>query len=300
MATGGLPLPPVSLIVPTRNRPAILTEAIDSILAGTELPAELIIVDQSDTVHPELPRLAAGPVCTVRYLWSRSKGLSHARNEGIAAAAHDIFAFTDDDVLVARSWLGTLVRALVAAGNESVVTGQVQPAEQKPGGFVPSTMVEPHPAVYRGRIGADVLYPHNMAFHRTLVDRIGLFDVRLGAGARFAGAEDNDFAFRLLEAGHRIVYVPEAVVHHRAWRSNHAYLPLRWSYGRGQGAFYAKHMRLHDRYMLWRLGQDIGQRTLRFARLLPRQPRRAVGQLVCAAGVIAGAAEWLITRPEAA
>jgi len=135
--------------------------------------------------------------------------------------------------------------------------------------------------------------------YRSLIDSVGDFDVRLGAGTHFAGSEDNDFAFRLLEAGHRIVYVPEAVVYHRAWRPASAYFPLRWNYGRGQGAFYGKHFNLRDRYMLWRLAHEILQRTGRFVLLLPSDPRRAAGQMVCVAGVLSGFAEWLLTRPRA-
>lgn len=42
-----------------------------------------------------------------------------------------------------------------------------------------------------------------------------------------------------------------------------------WSYGYGQGAYYAKHLRLRDRYTLRRFLYDVGHRIvrgLRFAR----------------------------------
>jgi GT2 family glycosyltransferase len=291
------PLPATSLIIPSRNRPGILAETVASVLAGDEVPTELIVIDQSDAEHPDLAHIGTRRGCKVRYIWSPGRGLSRARNQGIEAARHEVLVFTDDDVRVSQGWFATLVRALLGAGPAAVVTGQVPPAEERADGFVPSTKVDPVPAVYEGRIGADVLYPHNMAMHRSLVESVGEFDVRLGAGTHFAGSEDNDFAFRLLEAGHRIIYVPEAVVYHRAWRSASAYLPLRWSYGRGQGAFYGKHFNLRDRYMLWRLAQEVRQRSGRFFRLLPRDPRRATGQLVCVLGVLSGFAEWLITRP---
>ena len=252
----------------------------------------------SDTPHPDLSRLTTVRGCTVRYCHSRTVGLSNARNAGIAAARYDILVFTDDDVHVAPSWFGTIVRSLLAAGPRAVVTGQVPPATTATGGFVPSTKVDPTPAVYRGRIGADVLYPHNMAMQRSLFEAVGEFDPRFGAGTHFAGAEDNDFAHRLREAGYTIVYDPAAVVYHRAWRSSGAYLPLQWSYGRGQGAFYGKHLDLRDRYILWRLSQEILQRGGRFVRLALREPRQATGQLVCLLGMLTGVAEWVVTRPK--
>ncbi len=292
-------LPPTSLIIPSRNRPAILADTVASILQGDEVPTELVIIDQSDVAHPELARLTTDRPCDVRYHWSRSLGVSRARNDGIRAARHDILVFTDDDMLVTPTWLGTLVRALVAAGPRAVVTGQVRPAEVREGGFVPSTIVDPNPAVYQGRIWADVLYPPSMAMYAAVFEAVGTFDLRLGFGTGFVTAEDNDLAFRILEAGYRIHYVPEAVVYHRAWRSSRDYLPLKWRYARGQGAFYAKHVSLRDRYMFWRLVHDVRLRAGRCVRLLARDPRRAAGQVVSIAGELSGFAEWLVRRPKA-
>jgi GT2 family glycosyltransferase len=286
---------PVSLIIPSRNRAEILVETVASILAGDEIPAELIIIDQSDEENSALAQLTAS-ACRVRYIHSRATGSSRARNDGIAAASHRVLVFTDDDVRVAPDWLGRLVHALESAGPRSVVTGQVFPAEERAGGFVPSTKVDPDPAVYEGRVGEDILYPHNMALHRDLFTEVGTFDVRLGGGARFAGAEDNDFCFRVLEAGYRILYVPGAVVHHRAWRSHADYLPLRWSYGRGQGGYYAKHMSLRDRHMLHRFTWELRHRAGRMLRRLLRDPRRAAGEAVYLAGLVTGVAEWLVTQ----
>ena len=97
--------------------------------------------------------------------------------------------------------------------------------------FAPSTKVDTAPAVYHGRLHEDVLYTGNMAMDRSAARAVGVFDERLGPGTSFPSAEDNDFGFRLLEAGYRIVYVPEALLYHRAWRSERDYVRLRWSYG---------------------------------------------------------------------
>ena len=284
------PLPPTSLIIPSRNRPEILTETVASVLGGEEVPAELIIIDQSDVAHPELARLTSTRGCTIRYVWSQVPGVSRARNQGIDLASHEVIAFTDDDVFVTPAWFGTLVRALVAAGPKAVVTGQVRPAEEHDGGFVPSTIVDPDPTVYRGRIWADVLYPPNMAAYASQFAHVGRFDLHLGAG------EDNDLAYRLLEAGYGIHYVPDAVVYHRAWRTNREYLPLKWRYGFGQGMFYAKHAGIRDRYMLWRLIHDVRVRGARGLRLAMSNRRRAMGQLVCIAGQVTGFAKGLVAR----
>ena len=134
---------------------------------------------------------------------------------------------------------------------------------ESPGAFAPSLHLDPRPTVYRGRPGRDVLLPMNMALFRIAFAEVGGFDERLGVGTRFPSSEDNDFGFRLLEAGFDIVYDPEVFVVHRAWRRPEALLPLRWAYGRGQGAYYIKYWSLRDRYMLRRLGWDVGRHLKR-------------------------------------
>ncbi|HZS90922.1 MAG TPA: glycosyltransferase [Chloroflexota bacterium] len=283
-------IPATSLIICSRNRPQLLLESVESILQGDTVPSELIIVDQSSNPHRTLPTLTTDRPCAIRYLWTRSVGLCRANNAGIAAARHDILVFTHDDILADPAWFGTLVGALVAAGPRSVVTGKVPPTTpETPGGFAPTIKVDEAPAVYRGRVGKDVLFPLNMAMYRSAIAEVGPFDVRLGPGTPFPAAEDNDLGFRLLEAGYRIVYVPEAVLYHRAWRTERDALPLRWSYGRGQGAFYAKHLNLRDRYMLGRLRWDILRHVRRFARRWGRHPTQAGRDVVYMLGLIPAA-----------
>lgn len=290
-------LPEISLIIPSRERPALLLDTVRSILAGDTAPSELIVVDQSRAPNRELERLAADRPGEFRYLWRPAPGVSRARNIGIAAARHDLLVFTDDDVLVEPDWLGSLARALVAAGPRAVVTGRVLPAAGPGGpGFVPSVKVDQTPAVYAGRAAEDVLYSNNMAMRRASIERIGGFDERLGPGTRFPAAEDNDVCFRLLEAGERVIYVPEAALHHRAWRAEAEFLPLRWSYGRGQGAYYAKHFGLRDRYMLGRFAAHAARYLRRCGRSLLGQRRRAYGDAVYVLGLLYGAGAWLLER----
>jgi len=135
-----------------------------------------------------------------------------------------------------------------------------------------------------------------MATFRSLLQKVGGFDERLGAGSDFPAAEDNDLGFRLLETGSRIFYVPEAVVHHRAWRGKSEYLRMRWNYGLGKGGFYTKHLSLTDRYMLRRVGWDIWHRIVRLPRRIVAAPRQTVGDVVYIGGIVVGATRWLITQ----
>jgi GT2 family glycosyltransferase len=290
-------LPPSSLIVCSRNRSKLLRETIESILNGMEVPDEIIVIDQSDTPDEKLAALCAERRCEIRYQWTQPLGVSHARNLGIKAAQNDWLVFTDDDVFVTADWFGLLLRAFVAAGQRAVVTGRVLAVcEHHDGGFAPSTKEDEYPAVYEGRVGQDVLYSNNMALHKSALAEIGYFDERLGPGTHFPSAEDSDLGFRLLEAGYRILYVPQAVLYHRAWRTDHDYLALRRSYGIGRGAFYAKHLHWHDCFMLRRMVQDIRNHLIQFVSRLRRDRLRAYGDVMLAGGIFYGAVRWLLTQ----
>lgn len=290
-------LPSTSLIIPTRNRAALLRDTVRSILEGEEVPEELVVVDQSDERNEELASRGEVRGCAVRYVWEPGEGVSRARNTGMRLARGEVLVFTDDDVLVEPAWFGTIVRAVRAAGPRSAITGRVWPmAPPGGGGYVPSTKTDPDAAAYEGRIGADVFFGGNMAFYRAAAEEVGGFDERLHR------AQDNDYGFRLLEAGYRILYHPDAAVHHRAWRSDRGYLRHRWHYGLGQGAYYAKHLSLRDRYMLRRLATDVGARVRTLPYLLVHRRRKAYGNAAFALGVLAGVARWffgLSSRPGA-
>jgi GT2 family glycosyltransferase len=291
-------LPPTSLIICTRNRPELLCDTVNSILAGRVVPTELVIVDQSDSLHPPPPMPKTYRPCEIRHLPSRSIGLSRARNEGIAAARFEWLIFTDDDMLLDRDWFDTLMRTLVLAGPKAVVTGSVRPSESEvEGGFVPSATSNESAVIYEGRVAADVLFPANMAMHRSAFQSVGLFDERLGAGTRFPGAEDNDLCLRLLDAGYRIVYEPQAITYHRAWRSPREYVPMRWKYGLGQGAFFAKHFSWRDRFMIRRAIASLWEHTSRNVRYAFRRSRvQVLGDAVYILGILSGITQWLLIR----
>jgi GT2 family glycosyltransferase len=290
-------LPPTTLIICSRNRPKLLLEAVASVLKGDAVPTEMIVIDQSSVPNAALANRKSDRHCDVRYVRTPSVGLSRARNTGIAEARYDVLAIIDDDMLVDPSWFEALIGCLCRAGERAVVTGCVLPAiAEVPGGFVPAVVSKTAPAIYEGRIGTDVLAGGHMAAFRSLLETVGGFDERLGAGSDFPSAEDNDLGFRLLETGARILYAPEAVVHHRAWRTKKEYLGIRWNYGLGKGGFYAKHLSLSDRYMLRRMGWDIWHRLVRLPRRLAAAPRETLGDLVYIGGIIFGATSWLTTH----
>jgi GT2 family glycosyltransferase len=286
--------PTVSVVVCSRNRPALLGDAVDSILRGDTLPLEIVVIDQSDAAHDDLSERGQG-LAEVRYVWDRARGVSRARNLGVSLARGDAVALIDDDELVDAGWLGAMVRALESLGERGVVTGRVlATAAETPGGWAPALVASEAPVTYQGRIGRDVLEAGNMAAYRATLLEVGGFDAHLGPGTTYPAGEDNDLGLRLLAAGCVIRYDPGAVIYHRAWRGLEAYVPLRWRYGIGQGAYYAKHLSLRDAYMLGRLGRLFRTHLGMAAGRARREPRAAAGHVAYLTGVLAGLARWSV------
>ncbi|CAN5779508.1 hypothetical protein BH23CHL7_BH23CHL7_06670 [soil metagenome] len=290
-------LPSVTMAICSRNRPGLVQDAVTSVLSGAALPAELLIIDQSDVANEHLRQLRHRRV-DIRYLHSSTRGLSTSRNVAVANARNETIVFTDDDVLVTPAWLGTIVAALRDAGPRAVVTGRVLAGDPEHGdAFAPSLHPSTVRRVYEGRIEKDPLATFNFAMTRAAHRNAGGFDSRLGPGTTYPAAEDNDFGYRLLEAGWKIVFEPEAVVYHRAWRRGDDYVALGYSYGRGQGAFYAKHLALSDPYMLRRGGRMLFDHARRLPKAaVCKHQTRLMRELAWIAGFLSGMLEWLVTR----
>jgi GT2 family glycosyltransferase len=286
-----------SLIIATRGRPALVHDTLRSVASGREVPEEFVVLDQSALPHPELAQMDAVGQSRLTYVHSKSIGLSRARNEGIDAAAGDLLAFLDDDMFVDPGWFGALIGTLERLGPRWAVSGRVVQGAPEAGSVAhASTRGDEHARRYTGRVRGDHLTAGNMAVHRTMLLALGEFDPRLGAGSRFPAAEDNDYGYRLLEAGYGIAYEPTAVAHHRAWRSEAQFLPHRWTYGVGQGAFYAKHASLRDRHVLTRFARHVLGKLARLPALALRDRRRARGDVVFVAGLVAGFGRWSVTE----
>jgi GT2 family glycosyltransferase len=158
-------------------------------------------------------------------------------------ARNDIVAFTDDDCTVDPDWVGAAWRHTRGARVPTALTGRVLPVGDEPLA-IPSTIDAPERRDYTGMKLTAALFGNNMVLDRPAALELGGFDHRV------IPAEDNDFSYRWLDAGHAIRYEPDVVVHHHDWRSHAELERLYVEYARGQGAFYGKHLRQGDLTMV--------------------------------------------------
>ena len=284
----------VTVLLPTRDRPAMAAAAAISVLRCSPPPAELVIIDQSDVPCDSLSDLGAGGPTRVRVERPGRLGLSSAVNLGVAVATHDLVLVIHDDVLAEPGWVAGFCEAARHHGPDVLLTGRVVAGRgEAPAAFAPALAPGTRAFVNTAIEQFDMLRPLNMGLHRPLLTSVGGFDFRLGPGTCFPAAEDADFAYRALRSGHAIAFVPDACVTHRAWRAGSSYLALRWAYGYGRGAFYAKHVMAGDRRMLARFGRDVVRRMRRIPRRVRAEGRRALGDPVYVAANVAGGLHWV-------
>ena len=98
----------VSVCIPTYNRAYILGATLDSVLAQTYRPLEVIVVDDGSTDGTEA--LVARYGDRVRYIRQANAGLAAARNSGLKAARGEFIALQDSD----DQWMPWKVAAQVA------------------------------------------------------------------------------------------------------------------------------------------------------------------------------------------
>ena len=87
-------LAPVTVVIPTYNHARFLGEAIDSVLAQTARPAEIIVVDDGSTDRPD-EVVARYPA--IRLIRHENRGLAAARNTGWRASSQPFVTFLDAD-----------------------------------------------------------------------------------------------------------------------------------------------------------------------------------------------------------
>ena len=97
VACDAFPAPRVSVIVPTFDRAGPVAEALDSVIAQQGVGFELIVVDDGST--DATAEVLAGYGDRITVLRLPHRGVSAARNRGVAASRGDLLAFLDSDDL---------------------------------------------------------------------------------------------------------------------------------------------------------------------------------------------------------
>ena len=263
------PVVALTVAVSTLDRPDALARCLRSLLEGSALPDEIVVVDQAEDRRAEAAIAELGGALRIEYVRDAGRGLGRSQNRAVSHARNDRVAVLDDDCVADAGWVAAMARTL---GEVDVAAGRVLPLGPELPGLYP---VASRTSVVRrdfdrAALPWDVGSGNNFAFAKRWYERVGGCDERLGPGSRGRGAVDLDLFYRLARAGAGVRYEPDAVVYHeRKPRSER--LERRIPYGYGMGACCTLWLRDGDRRGLGVLGRWVRMRGGMLARAAVRR-----------------------------
>ncbi len=183
------PAPTISVIIPTYNRAEWVKTAIDSVLAQTCAPDELIVVDDGST--DQTPMILTGYGDLIRTIRQDNQGVSAARNCGIRAASGELIALLDSD----DYWLPDKLAAQVAFFNDHPDINICQTEEIWIRNGVRVNPKQRHQKqagmIFEKSLPLCLISPSAVMMRKTLLDEVGPFDETLPA------CEDYDLWLRI-------------------------------------------------------------------------------------------------------
>jgi len=195
-------LPTISIIIPCFNAERWVGEAIESCLAQSRPPDEIIVVDDGSTdgSADEISRFGD----RVRYVRQANAGGCRARNVGFALSTGAFIQFLDADDFLLPGKLEHQA-AVMAETGVAAVYGDWQHQFHEPDGRV--WLQEPKipgtpPDILEALIADWWLPPVALLYRRKIVEAVGGWDESLPA------AQDRDFFLRVAMATDRIEYAP--------------------------------------------------------------------------------------------
>ena len=195
----------ISVIVPCYNQGIYLKETIQSALASTYRPLEIIIINDGSTDDSlELARVLETQHPEVRVLDQANGGVTKARNTGIAAAQGEYILPVDGDDLIAATYIEQGLAILSSHPEVKVVYCQAEKfteTTRKPWKLKPFSLQQ---------LAKDNMIFVSALFRKTDALAVGGFseDMQLGR-------EDWEFWIKLLKNGGEVVQLPEVGFYYR-------------------------------------------------------------------------------------
>lgn len=196
--------PRLSVIVPVRNRGAAFAHCLDALLASTQAPEEILVVD--DASEEDVVSVARARGVALERL-PRRQGPAGARNQAARRASGDVLVFIDADVAVRPGTLSRIADSFHDPGVAAVFGSyDADPSERN---FVSQYKNLTHHFVHQGgKREASSFWTGCGAVRRGIFEAVGGFDPERCC------MEDVELGYRMSAAGHRILLDKELQVRH--------------------------------------------------------------------------------------
>ena len=206
----------ITVIIPTCNRSSLLMGVLRSLAKQTWPRFELIVVDQSDELSPDLPNTIETFPRPARLIRDSEKGAARARNIGLINSSMEIALFLEDDLQIEQT---DLIEVHLSAYQDPGIGGvsgrvieSVNKSARGPVGKVfPLVCIPGGNGDGERRQYIETVKGGNMSFRRDVLKRIGGFDERFGHPSMY---EETDVSLKIGRLGYKLLFVPEACVVH--------------------------------------------------------------------------------------
>jgi glycosyltransferase involved in cell wall biosynthesis len=198
----------VSTIIPVFNRPALLRDAVHSVLAQTYHPIEILIVDDgsTDSTPQVIDELVADSPGVVRSIRQRNAGPGPAREAGRIAANGAFLQYLDSDDLLLPRKFELQVAALSRSADGAIAYGKTQFAKvgEAPSPVAHKRTGEKHDFLFPTLLLGRWWSTSTPLYRREAADRIGPWRALLNE-------EDWEYESRAAAQGLRLVYCDDFV-----------------------------------------------------------------------------------------
>ncbi len=237
----------VSIVITVLNEADSLPGLLDSLVAQTRPPDEVVVCDGGST-DGTLALLAAENRLPLHVIGRPGTNISQGRNAAIEAATGDVIAVTDAGVRLSPQWLEKIVAPFEEATTQ-VVAGFFRPDpqtlfEMAMGATVLPELREIDPARF-------------LPSSRSVAFRKRAWAVVEGYPEWLDYCEDLIFDFRLRDRFGSFAFVPDALVYFRPRSSLRAFFAQYYHYARGDGKADLWHRRHVIRYLTYLVAMPL-------------------------------------------
>jgi GT2 family glycosyltransferase len=223
-----------SIIIPTYQRPEALQCCLESLLKLDYPDWELLLVNDGGETALDEALIKELPFHLIN---SPHAGPAAARNRGAEAATGEILVFTDDDCRVESDWLWQFCRGFEQKSVDALGGDWLNPFPDDAGAVTWHLYMTFLREILRDTAGQPLLLlSNNVAYKREVFEALSGFDERFP----LAAAEDLDLGYRLIAAGYKQDFHPDAKVWHEHQIGMRAFLRQQYRYGRGAYYFQQK------------------------------------------------------------
>jgi GT2 family glycosyltransferase len=228
--------PTVTVVIPVHNGAATLATQLDALVAQLcDLAFDIVVVDNNSTDDTAAVAAACARHVPTLQVIRATEGASvaYARNAGAREASTDAVLFCDADDVVRPGWVAAMARGLA---DHDIVGGRLDVTRVNSPGVQSWTAHPPDDALATAMKWRPYATGANMGVRVSAWRELGGFDESF-----VGGHEEVDFAWRALDLGRSLGFVPDAVVDYRMRSDLLGVWRQRFSYGRTYAQLYARH-----------------------------------------------------------